>query len=213
MNLASILQYAAFLALTTVSVKPVGDYLERVFSRKPTKLDRFLAPAERMLYRFARVDPEREMDWVEYAVSFALFTLAGSLLLYLILRAQRYLPFFFPEYQNTPLTPDLAMNTAVSSSTTTTWQAYAGKNTMSCVSQIVGLCTQNFSCRCGRTGGRHRLHPGICPPALCNHREFLGRSHTLAFMGIVAGFGDWLPAARGAGCADELEPLCRSDDR
>jgi hypothetical protein len=42
MNLASILQYAALLALTTVSVKPVGDYLERVFSRKPTKLDRFL---------------------------------------------------------------------------------------------------------------------------------------------------------------------------
>ena len=36
------------------------------------------------------------------------------------------------------------MNTAISFSTTTTWQAYAGENTMSYFSQMVGLCAQNF---------------------------------------------------------------------
>jgi K+-transporting ATPase ATPase A chain len=36
------------------------------------------------------------------------------------------------------------MNTAISFSTTTTWQAYAGENTMSYFSQMAGLCAQNF---------------------------------------------------------------------
>lgn len=36
------------------------------------------------------------------------------------------------------------MNTAISFSTTTTWQAYAGETTMSYFSQMVGLCAQNF---------------------------------------------------------------------
>jgi K+-transporting ATPase ATPase A chain len=57
---------------------------------------------------------------------------------------QRFLPWFFPAYQTTPLTPDLSFNTAISFATTTTWQAYAGENTMSYFSQMVGLCTQNF---------------------------------------------------------------------
>jgi K+-transporting ATPase ATPase A chain len=64
--------------------------------------------------------------------------------LYGILRLQQFLPWFFPQYHTTPLSPDLALNTAISFSTTTTWQAYAGENTMSYFSQIVGLCAQNF---------------------------------------------------------------------
>jgi K+-transporting ATPase ATPase A chain len=36
------------------------------------------------------------------------------------------------------------MNTAVSFSTTTTWQAYAGETTMSYTSQLLGLVAQNF---------------------------------------------------------------------
>ena len=42
------------------------------------------------------------------------------------------------------MSPDLAMNTAVSFSTTTTWQAYAGENTLTYASQMLGLCAQNF---------------------------------------------------------------------
>jgi potassium-transporting ATPase potassium-binding subunit len=57
---------------------------------------------------------------------------------------QQFLPWFFPQYHTTPLSPDLALNTAISFSTTTTWQAYAGENTMSYFSQMVGLCAQNF---------------------------------------------------------------------
>src|SRR5271165_3685371 len=118
--------------------------MERVFSRERTALDRLFLPVERLIYRITAVDPNVEMAGKEYATCFVLFGLAGTLLLYAILRLRQFLPWFFPQYQTTPLTPDLVLNTAISFSTTTTWQAYAGENTMSYFSQMVGLCAQNF---------------------------------------------------------------------
>ena len=59
----------------------------------------FLTPLfggpERLLYRVLRVDPEREQDWKAYAKSLIIFSLAGWLLLYLILRTQN--AFFVPQ--------------------------------------------------------------------------------------------------------------------
>jgi len=127
-----------------VLVKPLGGYMARVFSRKRTFLDWPCGAIERFIYRVARVDPEQEMAWKEYATCFVLFSLTCEVLLYFILRLQRFLPWFFGEYLTTRLTPHLALNTAVSFATTTTWQAYAGENTMSYFSQMVGLCAQNF---------------------------------------------------------------------
>jgi K+-transporting ATPase ATPase A chain len=144
MDLYSALQYVLFVAIVTILVKPLGGYMERVFSRQRTVLDRFFLPVERLLYRITAVDPNLEMTGKEYATCFVLFGLAGTLLLYGILRLQPFLPWFFPQYHTTPLSPDLALNTAISFSTTTTWQAYAGENTMSYFSQMVGLCAQNF---------------------------------------------------------------------
>jgi K+-transporting ATPase ATPase A chain len=144
MDLYSALQYVLFVAIVTILMKPLGGYMERVFSRQRTVLDRFFLPLERLLYRITSVDPNREMTGKEYATCFVLFGLTGTLLLYGILRLQQFLPWFFPQYHTTPLSPDLALNTAISFSTTTTWQAYAGENTMSYFSQMVGLCAQNF---------------------------------------------------------------------
>lgn len=133
-----------FVAIVTILVKPLGGYMERVFSRKRTALDVLCLPIERLIYRITTVGPEVEMTGKEYATCFVIFGLVGTLLLYAILRLQQFLPWFFPQYHTTPLTPDLAMNTAISFSTTTTWQAYAGETTMSYFSQMVGLCAQNF---------------------------------------------------------------------
>ena len=144
MDFYGAIQYVLFAVIVTLLVKPLGGYLERVFSRQRTILDRFCRPVERLIYRLTFVDPEVEMTGKEYATCFVLFGVAGTLLLYAILRMQHVLPWFFPQYQRTPLSPDLALNTAISFSTTTTWQAYAGENTMSYFSQMVGLCAQNF---------------------------------------------------------------------
>ncbi len=143
-SIYSVAQYLLFIIIVTVLVKPLGGYVERVFTGKRTALDRFLLPLERFIYRITRVDPAAEMTFPQYATCFVLFGLFSTLLLYAILRAQRFLPRFWPAYQITPLTPDLAFNTAVGFSTTTTWQAYAGQNTMSYFSQMAGLCAQNF---------------------------------------------------------------------
>jgi potassium-transporting ATPase potassium-binding subunit len=143
-SIANAAQFAVFIAIVTALVRPIGGYLERVFSGGPTAIDRVMEPLEGFIYRLTRVDPRAEMTAAEYSVSFVLFGLAGTLLLYGILRFQRFLPWFFPEFQTTPLSPDLSVNTAVSFSTTTTWQAYGGESTMTYITQMVGLCAQNF---------------------------------------------------------------------
>ena len=144
MDLYSAIQYLLFLAIVTALVMPLGAYMDRVFSKQHTALDWLCLPVERLIYRITAVDPDVEMTGKEYATCFVFFGLAGTLLLYAILKMQQFLPWFFPQYLTTPLTPDLAMNTAISFSTTTTWQAYSGENTMSFFSQMVGLCGQNF---------------------------------------------------------------------
>src|SRR3974390_2563687 len=117
----SVIQYVLFAAIVTALVKPLGGYMERVFSRQRSTLDRLCLPIERLIYRITAVDPNVEMTGKEYVTCFMLFGLAGTLLLYAILRMQQFLPWFFPQYQTTPLTSDLALNAAVSFSTTTTW--------------------------------------------------------------------------------------------
>jgi K+-transporting ATPase ATPase A chain len=143
-DIYSAIQYLLFVAIVTALVRPLGGYMERVFSRKRTPVDRLCLPIERLIYRMTAVDPDAEMAGMEYATCFVLFGLAGTLVLYAVLRMQQFLPWFFPQYHTTPLSPDLALNTAISFSTTTTWQAYAGENTMSYFSQMAGLCAQNF---------------------------------------------------------------------
>src|SRR5271168_2541302 len=144
MNLYAVLQSLVFIAVVTVLVRPVGRYLERVFSGKRTALDGLCGPVERLLYRVCRIDPASEMSSAEYSQAFVLFSFAGTLLLYVLLRVQHHLPFFYPQWMTTAMTSDLAINTAVSFSTTATWQAYSGETTMSYLIQMAGLTAQNF---------------------------------------------------------------------
>ena len=142
----SVAQYSVFLVTVVLLVKPVGAYMADVFERQPTFLDFAFNPFEKLIYKITRVDAEREMNWREYAAAFIIFSFAGTIVLFLILEAQTILPFFSltKDSLTSPMTPDLAMNTAISFATTTTWQAYGGETTMSYFSQIVGLTVQNF---------------------------------------------------------------------
>jgi K+-transporting ATPase ATPase A chain len=144
MNLYNWLSYLLFLGIITALVKPLGGYVEKVFSGKRTFLDRICSPVEQIIYRATFVDPNREMAFGEYASCFVIFGFACTLVLYLILRLQRFLPGFYPSYHTTSLSPDLATNVAISFSTTSTWQSYSGESTVSYFSQMAGLCVQNF---------------------------------------------------------------------
>ena len=81
-----LLQYGVFILIVTIAVKPLGGYMAKVFQGQSTVFDGPLRPLERLLYRITGVNPEKEMDWKEYASSFVLFGLCGTLLLYVILR-------------------------------------------------------------------------------------------------------------------------------
>jgi K+-transporting ATPase ATPase A chain len=144
MTFAALSQYTVFLAIVSLLVRPTGAYMARVFAGGNTWLDAPLRPIEGAIYRLAGVDPDHEMDWREYAVAFVGFGLLGTFLLFAILRLQQLFPWFYPDFMTTEMTADLAMNTAVSFATTTTWQAYGGETTMSYFSQMVGLAAQNF---------------------------------------------------------------------
>ena len=45
----------------------------------------------------------------------------------------------------TPMTPDLAFNTAVSFTTNTNWQNYSGESTLSYLVQMAGMTMHNFT--------------------------------------------------------------------
>jgi len=142
MNAMSVLQLVLFLALLVLVTKPLGQYMARVFSGERTLLTPVLGPLERLIYRLCRIDPTREMRWTTYTAVMLLFNFCGLALLYGILRLQQFHPWNPQHFQG--LRPDLAFNTAVSFTTNTNWQAYAGESTVSYFTQMVGLTVHNF---------------------------------------------------------------------
>jgi len=149
MSSAALLQAFVFLLALVLLAGPLGGYMARVFERERTFADRVLRPLETATHRLLKVDPAREMSWTEYIVSFLSFSFCGTLLVYGLLRLQRFFPWYEGAWLTTPMTPDLAFNTALSFSTTTTWQAYAGESTMSPWTQLVALSAQNFLAAAG----------------------------------------------------------------
>src|ERR1700722_15284065 len=144
MSPATAAQYLVFVTLVTLTTKPLGGYLHRVFTRQRTLVDGACLPLERLIYRLCGIDPAEEMTAPGYIGCLLLLGGFAALFGYVILRLQPLLPWFFPTYQTTAMTPDLAFNTAISFTTTTTWQAYAGENTMSYFSQMAALTVGNF---------------------------------------------------------------------
>ena len=139
------LEYLVFLVIVLGLARPVGLYLARVCQRQRTFLDPALHPVESLLYRMLGVRPEQEMSAGVYFICFLLFGVGCTIVLFLVLISQRWLPGGPADtYLTTPMTTDLAANTAVSFTTTTTWQAYSGENTLRYLAQVIGLVAQNF---------------------------------------------------------------------
>ncbi|MFZ0735647.1 MAG: potassium-transporting ATPase subunit KdpA [Candidatus Acidiferrales bacterium] len=136
-------QIVVFLFVVLLITKPLGIYLKRVFEREKTFLDPVFRPIERLLYRVTGVDETHEMRWTEYAVAMLLFSGVSMILLYLIERAQHWLPFNPEKLAN--VDPALAFNTAASFTTNTNWQNYTPETTMSYLTQMAGLAYHNFA--------------------------------------------------------------------
>ena len=143
MNAFGWLQLALFFTALCLLTKPLGLYLVHVLdANRKTFLDPVLRPLERTLYRFLGVNPNKEQDWKQYAVSLLTFSLTGALFTYAVLRLQHVLP-LNPQKLG-PVDGPLAFNTAASFATNTDWQNYIGESALSYFSQMVGLTFQNF---------------------------------------------------------------------
>jgi potassium-transporting ATPase potassium-binding subunit len=137
------MQIFIFLALILAITKPLGVYMAKVFSRERTFLDPVARPIEQLLYRVTGVDENHEMRWTEYAFAMLLFSGVSMLLLYLIERAQQFLPLNPQKFG--AVAQALAFNTAASFTTNTNWQNYSGESTMSYLTQMAGLAYHNFT--------------------------------------------------------------------
>ena len=135
------LQFALYLTVLLLLVKPLGLYMARVYDGT-SAVTRWLAPVERGIYRLCCIDPRTPMDWRQYALAMLAFNALGALLVYLVQRVQFYLP-LNPQHMRA-VSADSAFNTAVSFVTNTNWQGYAGESTMSYLSQMLALAVQNF---------------------------------------------------------------------
>jgi K+-transporting ATPase ATPase A chain len=135
-------QIAIYFAVLTALVLPLGRFMARVFEGERTFLSPVLRPVEAGLYRLAGVDATREQHWIAYTVAMLLFNAAGFLLAYALQRLQAVLPLNPAEMS--AVAPDLSFNTAVSFTSNTNWQNYGGESTMSYLTQMAALTTQNF---------------------------------------------------------------------
>src|SRR5215469_7990522 len=142
MTLNGWLQIALYSVIVIAITKPIGGYMTRVFNGGRTFLSPVLRPVERALYVISGVNENDEQHWIPYGVAMLLFSLAGFLSLYLLMRFQNLLPF---NPQGFPaVAPDLAFNTAMSFVTNTNWQSYVPETTMSYLVQMAGLTVHNF---------------------------------------------------------------------
>jgi potassium-transporting ATPase potassium-binding subunit len=135
------LQVAVFVGVLLLLVKPLGLFMAHVFDGT-SRVVRWGAPLERLLYRCCRVDPDVGMGWKQYAICVLAFSTLGALLLYVLQRMQAYLP-WNPQHLSA-ITADSSFNTAISFVSNTNWQGYGGESTMSYLTQMLALSTQNF---------------------------------------------------------------------
>ena len=143
MTANGVLQLLLYLVVLLLLAKPLGAYMARVYDGRPIWLDRALGWLERLIYRLCGVRADQEMDWKVYALTMLLFNVAGVLVVYAVQRVQGVLPLNPAGFG--AVSPDSSFNTAVSFATNTNWQGYGGESTMSYLTQMLALTTQNFA--------------------------------------------------------------------
>src|SRR6516165_5404282 len=132
---AGWLQFLFLVAALAACYVPLGNWIARIFT------DKHHWRVERGIYKLCGIDPEADMRWSVYVRSILAFSIVSVLFLYLIQRTQHWL---FLSVGMANVTPDTAWNTAVSFTTNTNWQNYAGEATMGYLTQMAGLMVQQF---------------------------------------------------------------------
>ena len=155
----------AILAAALISGNYLAPYIVRVYNGEATRLDRFLDPIEKRLYRLTGVDTNVTMGWKQYFLAALLINVAQMAIAFAILMFQGSLPLNPQGYPG--LSWDLSLNTVVSFATNTNLQHYAGEVSLSYLSQMgaiqflqftsaaTGICVMVAMVRGLRVGSTH----------------------------------------------------------
>jgi potassium-transporting ATPase potassium-binding subunit len=132
---AGWLQAGLLVAALAACFVPLGNYIARIFTTdKDWRIERFL-------YKLMGIDSKADQKWSAYVRSILAFSAVSVLFLYGFMRLQHYL-LLNEHMANVP--PALSWNTAVSFTTNTNWQNYAGESTLGYLVQMTGLTVQQF---------------------------------------------------------------------
>ena len=130
------LQALFVLSVLVVLHVPLGDYMARALDG-----GRHLK-VESLFYRVCGIDPDKEQNWRQYLTALMAFTVMSILALFSLLTLQRHLPWSLG-HEGMPW--QLALHTAVSFTTNTSWQNYAGESTTGHLAVMAGLGVQAFA--------------------------------------------------------------------
>ena len=125
-----------YIVLLIAVTPPLGAFIYRIYRREE------IGRVEGIVYRLIGVNPTLEQSWRRYATSCLWFSAISMILLYVIFRVQGSLPLNPVELG--AVDQYVSFNTASSFTTNTNWQAYGGETTMSYLSQMLALTSQNF---------------------------------------------------------------------
>src|SRR5271169_4187092 len=121
MTLLGIAQILVFFAIVLAITKPAGVFMYRVFEGQRTFLHPVFRPLERLIYWVSGVREDEEQSWIGYSASVISLSIFSFVFVYVLQRLQGLLPLNPMHFSTaqapasaTPMTPDLAFNTAIS---------------------------------------------------------------------------------------------------
>lgn len=137
-----MMQLIVTILLYLVLVIPAGRYMYHIATDQHTLADPVFNKVDGLIYSLGGIDPGKEMNWKQYALS--LIGTNGVMLLigYLILRIQS-LPIFNPNNIGN-MEPTLSFNTIISFMTNTNLQHYSGETGLSFLSQMIVITFMMF---------------------------------------------------------------------
>src|ERR1039458_7430080 len=92
MKLHEIIQIVLFFGIGIALTPVLGRFMARVFKGEKTFLQPILLPVEKVVYRLCGTNPADEMSWLKYLAAVVSMTVAGFVMLMVILMTQAWLP-------------------------------------------------------------------------------------------------------------------------
>lgn len=137
-----MLQLILTLIIYLILVIPVGRYLYKIAAGKHTFADPVFDRVDGVIYKLGGVEPDKGMNWKQYALALVGSNAVMIAIGYLILRIQG-IPFFNPNGIE-GMEATLAFNTIISFMTNTNLQHYSGESGLSYLSQMTVIIFMMF---------------------------------------------------------------------